>query len=144
MSKFEDAAAFYDYFNRLVPQKALSELRGIPGYGAALPYDFLKELGYTQYVKPDVHTIDICQGLGLITDSGSTEQTIYALQKIASDAGEIPYSIDRMFWLIGSGNFFKQSPEDEKALNFWNKKRSAKDRRKAFTDWILLRVDQVG
>ena len=74
------------------------------GYGFALACDFLKELGFTNYVKPDVHLIDIFSGMGLA--SKSVLDVFRTASLIADDVGETPYAVDKAFWLIGSGNLY--------------------------------------
>ena len=52
----------------------------VSGFGFPLAYDFLKELGYTEYKKPDVHLIDIFKGLGLIDRNENLCFFIFFLQ----------------------------------------------------------------
>ena len=74
----------------------------IKGFGFALACDFLKELGYRDYPKPDIMLIDIFYGLGL---SKSKEQ--YDVYKSIVEMSEVveedAYTVDKIFWLIGSG-----------------------------------------
>ncbi len=78
----------------------------IKGIGFALACDALKELGFTDYPKPDVHIIEICTELGL-----SSEDPISAFEaivKIAEDNNTTPYKVDKILWLICSGFFYKE------------------------------------
>ena len=77
----------------------------IRGYGFALACNALKDLGYLDYVKPDVHLIDICVALG-ITDKDPLK-VFDAMLKIASDNGITPYKLDKVLWLVCSGNFYE-------------------------------------
>lgn len=76
----------------------------IHGMGFALACDFLKENGYPEFVKPDRHIVAIFTGLGL-----SRASTPYGVFKdavrYAQAIGELPYVVDKAFWLVGSGNF---------------------------------------
>ena len=60
-------------------------------------------LGYENFSKPDVHIKDIFQGLGLCPWGSSDYEVFKAVARVARNAGVTPYSVDRLFWLIGSG-----------------------------------------
>lgn len=81
----------------------------ISGIGFALACDALKELGFTSYAKPDTHLIDICEELGL---SDRNQLNVFeAIVRIANDSAEIdpdvtPNKVDKIMWLISSGNFY--------------------------------------
>ena len=76
----------------------------IRGMGFALACNMLKELGYLDYPKPDVHIIDICEALGL--SSRSPYEAFEAIVQMADDNGVSPYKVDKVFWLICSGRFY--------------------------------------
>lgn len=80
----------------------------IHGLGFALACDFLKEQGYTNYAKPDVHLRDIFVGLELCPSNVSDYHLFKAICRVAGSVkGEVsPYYVDKIFWLIGSGNFY--------------------------------------
>jgi hypothetical protein len=134
LSQFESPQAFFHHVEQM-GETILSELREISGFGEALPSDFLKELGFDQYSKPDIHTMDICYKLSLIKANNDARGTITALTSIAKSVGQTPYNIDRMFWLIGSGNFYGEREVDQKARLHWNSKNSAEKRRSNFIEW---------
>ncbi len=144
LSRFENGKGFYDHFSNISQEQARDELQTISGYGEALPFDLLKDLGYVQYVKPDVHTMEIAFGLGLIADPSDARATIHALQAISLAVGETPFSLDRMFWLIGSGNFFNNTAEDIRARQIWSSKSHAKKRRQQFIAYIHLSTSGSG
>jgi len=79
--------------------------REIKGYGLALACDFLKELGYRDYPKPDVHLIEIFHQLGL-SESKDPYEVYKAIIEMADAVGEDAYTVDKIFWLIGSGRFY--------------------------------------
>jgi len=79
----------------------------IEGIGYPLACDFLKELGFVEYGKPDVHVIDIFVGIGLCKPKPSPYQVQKTITKIAEAAGVSAYNVDKLFWLIGSGKFYK-------------------------------------
>ena len=66
----------------------------INGIGFALACDFLKELGFTSYSKPDVHIKDVFSALDL---SGTDNLSVFeAVDRMATDNGETPYKIDKV------------------------------------------------
>ncbi len=73
------------------------------GYGFPLACDFLKELGYWQYGKPDVHLKDIFQRLDLVNDDSDYE-VFKIIVKIGIIVKRKTAVIDKIFWIIGSGN----------------------------------------
>jgi hypothetical protein len=95
-----------DFDSRPTTKPALPLLLAteIFGLGFALACDFLKELGFTAYSKPDVHWLDIFSTLDIAQRS---ELAVFrAVSLIASEVGETPYAVDKAFWLIGSGRLY--------------------------------------
>ena len=78
---------------------------GIEGVGFPLACDFLKENGYRNFAKPDVHIKDIFTRLGLARSRNDYE-VFSSVVRVALNVGETPYCVDKLFWLIGSGNFY--------------------------------------
>ncbi len=98
-----------DIFNRdAITRPALPMLldREIEGFGFALSCDFLKELGYVNFPKPDVHLRDIFTGLKLCENGKDQYQLFKAIIRVANNSNVTPYSVDKVFWLIGSGYFY--------------------------------------
>ena len=79
------------------------------GLGFALACDFLKELGYTQYPKPDVHIIEIFHAFGLCEKNDYSAYK--AVIEMAHIVNQTPYKVDKIFWLIGSGNYYHDKIE---------------------------------
>jgi hypothetical protein len=75
------------------------------GFGFALACDCLKENGYPFFVKPDTHINDIAIGLG-ITKANSDYQIFKDVEAYCQRVNKIPYEVDKLFWLVGSGNFY--------------------------------------
>ena len=76
----------------------------IIGLGFPLACDFLKELGYSNYPKPDVHIKNIFVTLKLSENNDySVYKSVIEMSKIVNDT---PYNVDKIFWLICSGNFY--------------------------------------
>lgn len=81
----------------------------IDGFGFALSCDFLKEIGYVNFPKPDIHLRDIFTAIELF-DGGGDYHLFKSIIRVARHAGVTPYNADKVFWLIGSGNFYR-NPE---------------------------------
>lgn len=82
----------------------------IYGFGFALVCDFLKDLGYENYGKPDVHIKEILSAYGFISEKHSDYKVLKTMIEISHDAQVSCYKLDMILWLIGSGKFFK-NPE---------------------------------
>ena len=78
------------------------------GFGFPLACDFLKELGYVQYGKSDIHIKDIFYELNLINSKDDYE-VFKALVKIGFLVNKDVVIVDKIFWLIGSGNFYESN-----------------------------------
>lgn len=110
MSQFKDAEDFDQFVNRFIYNESTAAAlpmllsKEIYGLGFALGCDFLKELGYDQYPKPDIHLIDVFSELGL---SDRDEYNCYkSIIKMSRLVNETPYKVDKIFWLICSGNYY--------------------------------------
>jgi len=82
----------------------------IHGLQFALACDFLKENGYPEFAKPDVHLKDIFLGTGL-SESNNDFGIFIDIIRFADRIDELPYRVDKLFWLVGSGRFYLESPE---------------------------------
>ena len=79
------------------------------GFRFPLACDFLKEIGYTDYPKPDVHIKDIVKVL-LKIELGTEISDISAYEiiiDIATKSNVSPYKLDKILWLICSGKFYE-------------------------------------
>src|SRR3990167_8497636 len=108
MASFKDKNDFNDFIKTFARNKytkaALPMLlsREIKGFGFALACDFLKELGSRDYPKPDVILIDIFYRLGL-SKSDEQYEVYKSIVEMSEAVGEDAYTVDKIFWLIGSG-----------------------------------------
>ena len=116
VSGFKDASDFNELVKRFnyntssriaLPLLIATKIKGI---GFALACDLLKELGYTYYPKPDVHMIDVFHGIGLCEKDPVS--VFEAIERMAADCCTVdevtPYKVDKIFWLICSGNYYKE------------------------------------
>lgn len=112
MMQFSTADDFFkwvDFFDRDDRARVALPLlleREIEGFGFALACDFLKELGYINFAKPDVHVRDIFVGLRLCPADADDYEVFKAAVRLAKHVGVTPYNADKLFWLIGSGYFY--------------------------------------
>ena len=112
IEQFSSASDFFgwvDFFDK--DERARASLpmllsREIEGFGFALSCDFLKEMGYINFPKPDVHLRDIFSALSLCHNKSDDYQLFKAVIRVANHAGVSPYNADKVFWLIGSGYFY--------------------------------------
>ncbi len=117
LKEFETAKNFYewaDFFANDIKAKPALPLMisiEISGIGFPLACDILKELGYINYGKPDVHLKDIFKALNLIDPLEKSTikqdyQTLKVIDNLAKANNVTAYAVDKIFWLIGSGNFY--------------------------------------
>jgi hypothetical protein len=111
LSRFKSPSEFHSFvesfytneYSRLALPLLLKE--ELPGFGFALSCDFLKENGYSGFLKPDTHVNDICRAAGLTvakTDFGVFKDLVAYCNRHKL----IPYEFDKLIWLVGSGNFY--------------------------------------
>jgi hypothetical protein len=135
LSRFSSAEDFYgwvDFFDedeRARPALPLLLAQEIEGFGFALACNFLKELGYENFSKPDVHVKEIFWAIGLSPFGTSDYEVFKAVARVAHNAGVTPYNVDKLFWLIGSGDFYRD-PDVGKIGG----------RKKAFIEWAQARL----
>lgn len=116
LTQFEDANDFYrwveghDHNARKRFDLAHAIAAEVHGYGPALACDFVKELGFLNWSKPDVHLKKIFVGLGLAASEDNW--TVFrAINRLARNVGVSPYHADKVFWLISSGRFYHNGVE---------------------------------
>jgi hypothetical protein len=112
LSQFSSANDFYgwvDFFDedeRARPALPMLLPKEIAGFGFALACDFVKELGYENFSKPDVHVKDIFWAIELSPHGSSDYEVFKAVARVARNASVTPYDVDKLFWLMGSGYFY--------------------------------------
>jgi hypothetical protein len=123
LSQFENYSQFYSfidaYYNddKMRPFLPMLLSYEIDGFGFALSCDFLKEMGYLKFGKPDTHIKDIFIELGLLgavpkNSSKADYLSLRIIERIAKNNNNItPYAVDKLLWLIGSGNFYLENLE---------------------------------
>ena len=72
--------------------------------GFTLACNALKDLGYIEYAKPDTHIISILHTFSLCDNKPKSAFRI--ILEMARAVGDTPFNVDRIFWMIGSGDFY--------------------------------------
>lgn len=123
LKSFTDAKDFYkwaepftqnDKIKYALPLLISAEIFGIK---LALACDFLKEIGFMQYGKPDTHLKEIFTNSGLIDgkENKTSKQDLDILRVIENiaEANPVtlgipttPFAVDKIFWLVGSGKYY--------------------------------------
>ena len=112
LNQFKDHIDFVQWINNFYnDEKSIAILpflisTEVYGFGFALVCDFLKDLGYVNYGKPDVHIKDILLGFDFIKENDSDYNVLKVMIKMSKDANVTCFEFDRILWLIGSGNFY--------------------------------------
>lgn len=101
---------FFDKDDRARASLPMLLSKEIAGFGFALSCDFLKEQGYVNFPKPDVHLRDIFTALNLCDKKTDDYKLFKAVLRLAGHANVTPYNADKVFWLVGSGKFY-DNPE---------------------------------
>jgi thermostable 8-oxoguanine DNA glycosylase len=114
LSRFENGPAFRKYIERQISEGKHVELikticedpeTKVFGFGWALSCEFLKEIGYTDFIKMDSHLTGILSGLGIVTSSNG--EVVYKQSiAFAESIGERPFTVDKLFYLSGSGKIY--------------------------------------
>lgn len=108
----EDFFSWVDFFIRDERSRASLPMFlscEIEGFGFVLSCDFLKELGYVNFPKPDVHLRDIFTALHLLPNNSDDYALFKAIIRVADHVEVSAYNVDKVFWLIGSGYFYNDS-----------------------------------
>ena len=116
LSIFQDQSEFYKWLSPFdkddITRASLAMLLSyeIDGFGFPLACDFLKEIGYEDFGKPDVYLIAIFDELKLCEHRRDYD-VFKAILRMSKNVRKKPYEVDKIFWLIGSGKFYLETPE---------------------------------
>lgn len=92
-----------------VPQTLGEEVHGL---GFATAANFLKDNGYPEFVKPDVHVRELFVGIGVSDPDADDEEVFEDVVAFAEALDVVPYEVDRLFWTVGSGRFTVTTDDD--------------------------------
>ncbi len=116
LSRFQDQNEFYAWLSPFdtddITRASVAMLLSyeIDGFGFPLACDFLKEIGYENFGKPDVYLIRFFDELKLC-ESKRDYDVFKAVLRLSKNVCKKPYEVDKIFWLIGSGYFYLETPE---------------------------------
>ena len=99
--EFIDMFLLNEYTRLALPFILANEVNG---FGFALACDFLKGIGCSDFAKPDVHIIKIFTGIG-ISKFKKDYEVFKDVIRFSEAIKKTPYEVDKLFWLVGSGNF---------------------------------------
>lgn len=63
-------------------------------------------------MKPDVHIRDIFEGVGISEPDTDDMKLFDDAIKFAHTIDVLPYKVDKLLWIVGSGRFPEASTED--------------------------------
>jgi hypothetical protein len=117
LNQFKNHQKFYEFIdaynddNKMRPFLPMYLSFEIDGLGYALSCDFLKEMGYINFGKPGTHIKDIFIELRFLTNisKNSLKADYFSfklIERIAKNNKTTPYAVDKLIWLICSGNFY--------------------------------------
>lgn len=106
----QEPATLQDFCAKIQVLKTIKQ--SIHGLGFPLTCDWLKECGCQWLAKPDVHIQVVCSAIvGRELTDMETIETVFELskqiQQVYPDA--TAYKIDKVIWLICTGNFYMQN-----------------------------------
>jgi hypothetical protein len=111
LATYPDAEVFYKWVDSFYTDPRLqSELphllaAKLDGFGFTLACDFLKELGFDEYAKPDRHLKNILVEAGACSLDNDS-MVFDCARRIAKNSEVTPYTVDKVFFLIGSGYLY--------------------------------------
>ncbi len=108
LDKYKTADAFNQHIEKYAGNFDIvyDMSKNISGMGFALACNMVKDLGFTDYAKPDTHTKDVIEAMGYASDDITV---IKAIQDIAVANGDTAFNFDRMIWLVCSGYYFNDN-----------------------------------
>lgn len=84
----------------------------IKGFGVPLACDFVKEVGYAEFGKPDIHIKDVFEGVDILT-STNDYFVMLKINELAEEIGVTSYQYDKMIWLCCSGHLYLDQYADK-------------------------------
>lgn len=101
---FLDCFKYNEHTQEALPLLLSEEIFGIK---FALACNWLKELGLTNYPKPDIHMMKVFSALGVCENNQI--DCYKAMISLAQKCNVSAYSLDKVVWLICSGNYYRQN-----------------------------------
>lgn len=114
LSEFRDIDELYAVFEKAQSVEEKINLINtvsakVKWWGFAMASNWIKDMGMTEFCKPDQHVRAIING---IYQTGENEKKIFAkVIEIAKKCNVSPFVLDRVLFLVGSGDFYGQGHE---------------------------------
>ena len=111
-SQFEDGEDFFRWAGqfigdfRAVPALPLLLGKEVYGMGFTLACDFLISIKLESYCIVDTTVKGLLVSAGLLDPGADGFKTLKAISRIAQHNDTNPYTVDKVFWLIGTGYFY--------------------------------------
>jgi hypothetical protein len=117
LSEFKNANDFYSWADSFpkdemsLPALPLMISSQVKGIGFALACDFLKDIGFSNYGKPDSQIKSQFEAFGLLIKNEYHEdiKALRLISEIAQACGATAYAVDKVFWMIGSGHYSERT-----------------------------------
>lgn len=100
---FLDCFAYNQHTREALPLLLSAKIFGIQ---FALACNWIKELGLTEYPKPDIHMVKVFHALGVCQEDQI--ECYRAMLMIANKCNVTAYQLDKVVWLICSGDYYRQ------------------------------------
>lgn len=98
--KFAEVFLYNEYTKEALPLFLKSKIKG---FGLALASSFLKDYGFRNFGKPDIHLTEIFTSLNLSdSDQANVSNAIGEMAKIV---GVDEFEVDKIFWLISGRKY---------------------------------------
>lgn len=114
LSQFRDIDELYAEFEKAVSSEEKIKLINtvsvqVSQWGFAMASNWIKDMGMTGYCKPDQHVRAIIDG---IYQTGEDEKAVFEKAvDVANHCNVSAFELDRLLFLIGSGDFYKDEHE---------------------------------
>lgn len=111
LSEFRDIDELYAVFEKAdSPEEKIQLVDTVSSrvaqWGFAMASNWIKDIGLTGYCKPDRHICAIIDG---IYQTGDDEKAVFKkVIEVAKQCNVPPFNLDRVLFLVGSGDFYGQ------------------------------------
>lgn len=125
LSEFSDIDELYQEFEKAEsPEEKIKLVNKVSAqvsqWGFAMASNWIKDMGMTGYCKPDQHIRAIIDG---IYQTGDNMKTVFKkVIEVANQCNVSPFKLDRVLFLVGSGDFYGQGHENIRKLYNGNEK----------------------
>ena len=119
LTRFKNIQEFNEYCSGFHGDITLPDemSREIIGMGFPLACNLIKDIGFNDYCKPDVHLKDVLAGTGYCNDD---DRSVFDCVRAIASANDInAHAVDSRIWLICSGYYYKHNvsiPSHKKEL----------------------------